>query len=281
MITGKTTVVGLIGDPVEHSLSPLMHNAAFLDLGIDYVYVPHLVAKEDLENSIKGALSLNIKGLNVTIPHKTAVIEFVDELDKSSQLIGAVNTLKFEDNIIKGFNTDGIGLVRALEEVTNVKDKKVVITGAGGAARAAAFGMFLEGAGSMVIANRTVDNAINLRNDLFNTFKSDVMAIDLGSQLKKELKDADILIDTTPIGMFPNIDENPIVNSKYMHSDLMVFDMVYNPLNTRLLREAEKAGAKPVSGIKMLIYQGIESFQIWTGIKPSVESFENGLKDVL
>ncbi|AXV38583.1 MAG: shikimate dehydrogenase [Methanobacteriaceae archaeon] len=280
MITGKTNVVGLIGDPIEHSLSPLMHNAAFLELGLDYVYVPYRVSKEDLETSIKGAQSLNIKGLNVTIPHKTAIIKFLDELDRSSQLIGAVNTVKFEDNIIKGYNTDGIGLVRALEEVTSIKNKRVVITGAGGAARAAAFQILLEGAGSMVIANRTVNNAITLRDDILNNFKGDVEAVDLG-QLKTELKDVDILIDTTPLGMYPNIDENPVITAEYMHSNLTVFDMVYNPLKTSLLIEADKAGAKSVSGIKMLIYQGIESFQIWTGIKPSVMSFQNSLKDKL
>lgn len=281
MITGKTSLVGVIGDPVKHSLSPLMHNAAFLELGLDYVYIPFRVAKPDLKTAIKGAGSLNIKGLNVTIPHKMKVIEFIDELDQLSKLIGAVNTLKFEKNSIKGYNTDGTGLIRALEEVTSIKDKKIIITGAGGAARAAAYQTILEGAGSLIIANRTVSNAFSLKQDLINDLESDVKVIDLGSKLKNELKDADILIDTTPIGMYPNINEKPLVKAEDMHIELIVFDMVYNPLKTSLLKEAEKAGAKPVSGIKMLIYQGIESFQIWTGIRPTYKSFEKGLKSVL
>jgi len=218
MITGKTSLVGVIGDPVKHSLSPLMHNAAFLELGLDYVYIPFRVFREDLESAIEGARSLNIKGLNVTIPHKMRVIKFIDELDQLSTLIGAVNTLKFENNLIKGYNTDGSGLIRALEEFTNIKDKKVVITGAGGAARAAAYQTLLVGAGSLVIANRTVDNAISLQQDLINDLQSDVKAIDLGSKLKKELEDADILIDTTPIGMYPNINEKPVVKAENMHS---------------------------------------------------------------
>ncbi|MDI6644517.1 MAG: shikimate dehydrogenase [Methanobacteriaceae archaeon] len=281
MITGKTSLVGVIGDPVKHSLSPLMHNAAFFELGLDYVYIPFRVAKQDLKTAINGAQSLNLKGLNVTIPHKIRIIKYIDELDRLSELIGAVNTLKFENNLIKGYNTDGTGLIRALEEFTQIKDKKIIITGAGGAARAAAYQTLIEKAGSLVIANRTLDNAISLQEDIINDLGSDVKVIGLDSKLQNELKDADILIDTTPIGMYPNINEKPVVSAEDMHSDLIVFDMVYNPLKTSLLKEAENAGAKPVSGIKMLIYQGIESFQIWTGIRPTYKSFENGLKGVL
>ena len=155
MITGKTNVVGIIGNPVEHSLSPLMHNAAFEQLDLDYIYVPFLVAENALKNAINGAKSLNIKGLNVTIPHKTEIIKHLDSLDKAAELIGAVNTVKFDENGTIGFNTDGIGAVKSIEEVTSVKNKKVIILGAGGAARAVAFQILIEGAGSLIIANRT------------------------------------------------------------------------------------------------------------------------------
>ena len=278
MITGKTKVVGIIGNPVEHSLSPLMHNAAFKHLGLDYIYVPFLVENNSLEDAIKGVKSLNIKGLNVTIPHKTEVIKYLDSVDKSAELIGAVNTIKFEHDQAIGFNTDGIGAVKAIEEVSSVKNKKVVMLGAGGAARAVAFQILIDGAGSLVIANRTPENAFNLQNELKDKLNSDVKTTDFGEKLENELKDADILINTTPIGMYPNIDQESLVKAELMHSNLVVNDLVYNPLKTCLLKECEKANAQAVSGIKMLIYQGIESFKIWTGVYPPFEIFENAIK---
>ncbi|MGB9937974.1 MAG: shikimate dehydrogenase [Methanobacterium sp.] len=278
MITGKTKVVGIIGNPVEHSLSPLMHNAAFRHLGLDYIYVPFQVDENNLKSAINGAKSMNIKGLNVTIPHKTNIIPHLDSLDKAAELIGAVNTVKFENRKAIGFNTDGIGAVRAIEEVTRVKDKKVIILGAGGAARAVAFQILIDHAGSLVIANRTPQNAINLQNEIIEKLNADVKTTDYGEKLENELKDADILINTTPIGMYPNINQKPLVKAEMMHSNLVVNDLVYNPPKTCLIKECEKACAKSISGIKMLIYQGMESFKIWTGIYPSLEIFENALK---
>ncbi len=278
MITGKTNVVGLIGDPVEHSLSPLMHNAAFRHLDLDYIYVPYHVKKDALDNAISGAISLNIKGLNVTIPHKTEVIKYLDSLDKSAELIGAVNTIKFHNDEAKGYNTDGIGAVKAIEEVSSVINKKIVILGAGGAARAIAFQILLDGAESVVIANRTLEKAVRLQEDLVEKLNASVKSIDLGEKLKDELSDADILINTTPIGMYPNVDQEPLVNAELMYEELIVKDCVYNPLKTGLIREAEKCGAKTVSGLKMLIYQGMESFRIWTGVNPPLEIFEHALE---
>lgn len=278
MITGKTNVVGVIGDPVEHSLSPLMHNAAFRDLGLDYIYVPYHVKKGTLESAISGAKSLDIKGLNVTIPHKTEVIKYLDSLDKSAELIGAVNTIKFHKGHAKGYNTDGIGAVKAVEEVSSVINKKVIILGAGGAARAIAFQMFLDGADSIVIANRTVEKAEQLQEDLVEKLNANVKSTNLGEKLKNELVDADILINTTPIGMYPNIDQEPLVKAELMCENLIVKDCVYNPLKTGLIKEAEKCGATTISGLKMLIYQGMEAFRIWTSVTPPLEIFENSLK---
>lgn len=277
MITGKTNVVGIIGNPVEHSLSPLMHNAAFKHLDLDYIYVPFLVDENKLETAINGAKSLNIKGLNVTIPHKTEVIKHLDSLDKAAELIGAVNTIKFDDDYAKGFNTDGIGAVKAIEEVSTVKNKKVVMLGAGGAARAVAFQILIDGAGSLVIANRTPENAFNLQKELIKKLNADVKTADFGEKLEKELLDADILINTTPIGMYPNINQESLVKADMMHSNLIVNDLVYNPLKTCLLQECEKANAEAISGIKMLIYQGMESLKIWTGVYPPLDVFKKAL----
>ncbi|WP_048191196.1 shikimate dehydrogenase [Methanobacterium sp. SMA-27] len=279
MINGKTNVFGIIGDPVEHTLSPGMHNAAFKELDMNNIYVPFHVNAEELEDAIAGAYALGIKGLNITIPHKTEVIKYLDYLDIAAGLIGAVNTIEFGKNGAVGHNTDGIGAVRAINEITSVKNKKVMILGAGGAARAVAFQILISGAKNLVISNRTIERASELRDDLVEKLEPDVLVTDLGHELERELKDTDILVNTTPIGMYPNISQKPIVTADMMHEDLVVNDIVYNPLKTGLLNEAEKAGAKPISGVKMLMYQGVESFKIWTGIEPPVEVFKKALMD--
>ena len=269
--------MGIMGDPVEHSLSPPMHNAAFQKLKLDYVYVPFHVKRENLASAIQGARNMGIKGLNLTIPHKIEVIDYLDELDEVAELIGAVNTVKFTEINAVGYNTDGVGAVKAIEEVTPVKGKKIIILGAGGAARAISFQLLLSGVGEVLIANRTLEKACNLRDDLKETFTASVDCLGLDNKLTLELTDADVLINTTPVGMHPHQDDEPVVTSDMMHSDLVVNDIVYNPLVTGLLREAGKADARIVQGTKMLIYQGLEAFRIWTGITPPVEVFEAAL----
>ena len=220
---------------------------------------------------------MGIKGLNVTIPHKTDVINYLDYLDIAAGLIGAVNTIEFGENGAVGHNTDGIGAIRAIEELTSVKNKKIMILGAGGAARAISFQLFLSGAKSLIISNRTIEKAEELRDDLVEKLDNDVEVTDLGFGLEKELKDTDILINTTPLGMYPNISQKPLITADMMHKNLIVNDIVYNPLKTGLIVEAEKAGVKTIYGVKMLMYQGIESFKIWTGIEPPVEVFQRAL----
>lgn len=266
-----------MGDPVEHSLSPSMHNAAFKDLKMDYVYVPFHVKRGELAPAIAGARSMGIKGLNITIPHKTEVIGYLNEITQAAKLIGAVNTLKFHKNKISGFNTDGMGAVKAIEEVIPVKGKKIIIIGAGGAARAISFQLLFNGAGEVLIANRTIENATKLSDNLREHFPTSVSSLGLDDKLKEELKDADVLINTTPVGMHPYENQKPIVNRDMMHRDLVVNDIVYNPLKTSLLIEARKAGAKTITGAKMLIYQGMEAFRIWTGVTPSYKIFEEAL----
>lgn len=280
MITGKTNVVGIIGNPIEHSMSPLMHNAAFKYLNMDYVYIPFLVDKNELGNAITGAKSLNIKGLNITIPYKTDVMKHLGSVDTTAELIGAVNTIKFDENHVKGYNTDGIGAVNAIEEISSVKNKKIIVLGAGGAARAVSFQILLNGADKLVIANRTPENALDLQKNITEKLDADIECISLGKEIGNHLLDADILINTTPIGMYPNIDQEPLITSNMMHENLIVNDLVYNPLKTKLLSEAQKAGAIPLSGIKMLIYQGMESFRIWTGVNPPFDVFKNALDQI-
>jgi shikimate dehydrogenase len=220
---------------------------------------------------------MGIRGLNITIPHKTEVIKYLDYLDIAAGLIGAVNTIEFGENGAIGHNTDGIGAIRAIEDVTPVKGKKIIVLGAGGAAKAITFQLLLNEADSLVISNRTIGKAQELKDDLIEKLDQEVITTDLGTELERELEDTDILINTTPIGMYPNINHKPLVTADMMHRDLIVNDIVYNPLKTGLIMEAEKVGAKTISGIKMLMYQGIESFRIWTGIEPPIEVFQSAL----
>ena len=278
-IKGSTNIVGLIGHPVEHSFSPPMHNAAFDALGMDYAYVAFDVNPAELQKAIEGARSLNIKGFNVTIPHKIDVMKYLDEIDDVARLIGAVNTIDFKN--LKGYNTDGIGAVRAIEEVISIKNKNVVIAGAGGASRAISFYIAKYGADSLTILNRNVDKAQSLAGDVSNSGLIGDVKSDSINEINAYLADADILVDTTPLGMHPHINDQPIATAENMHDELVVFDAVYNPNETVLLKQAIEAGAKPVYGIKMLLYQGAESFKIWTGADAPVDIMEKALKDTL
>ena len=299
MVDGKTQVLGVIGDPIEHTFSPAMHNAGLNELGLNYIYLPFHVKEDMLGECIQGAKAMGIKGLNVTIPHKSNVIKHLDDIDSVASMIGAVNTIQFiydednessnQDNGInvrtKGFNTDGYGCVRAIEEKTSIKDKKVSITGAGGAARAVAFQIANSGIDELSILNRNLSKAQSLANDLKINLESigidiSINAYDL-EELKRELSDSDIFIDTTPIGMYPNVDDKPVASADMLHEDLLVNDIVYTPMKTSLIREAELANAEVVYGYKMLLYQGIRSFEIWLGREAPVEVMEKALLDVL
>ena len=278
-INGRTTTLALIGDPVGHSTSPEMHNYASELLGLNYAYVAFDVNPNDLKTAIEGAQSLNVRGFNVTIPHKVNVMEYLDELDEVAELIGAVNTIDFKN--LKGYNTDGIGAIRAIEEVSSIKNKSVVIAGAGGASRAISFYIAKYGAEAITILNRNESKAQSLASDVSNSNLIDSVNSDSIGKIADYVNDADILIDTTPLGMHPHVDDEPIVRAEEMHDDLVVFDAVYNPNETVLLKEAVKAGAKPVYGIKMLLYQGAESFRIWTGRDAPIDVMEHALNQFL
>ncbi|XRO74678.1 shikimate dehydrogenase [Methanocaldococcus sp. 28A] len=270
MIDAKTKVIGLIGHPVEHSFSPIMHNAAFKDKGLNYVYVAFDVLPENLKYVIDGAKALGIVGFNVTIPYKIEIMKYLDEIDKDAQLIGAVNTIKIEDGKAIGYNTDGIGARMALEEeIGKVKNKNIVIFGAGGAARAVAFELAKDN--NIIIANRTVEKAENLAKEIAKKLNKKFGEEVKFSGLDVDLEDIDIIINATPIGMYPNVDVEPIVKADKLREDMVVMDLIYNPLETVLLKEAKKVNAKTINGLGMLVYQGAVAFKIWTGVEPNVE----------
>tara|TARA_Y100000310_G_C20549492_1_gene747300 strand:- start:142 stop:999 length:858 start_codon:yes stop_codon:yes gene_type:complete len=273
MISGKTKICGLIGDPIEHSMSPAMHNTAFKNRGLDYVYLPFRVAKARLGEAILGVKALNIRGLNVTIPHKVSVIPLLDELDPLAEKIGAVNTIINNDGVLKGYNTDAHGFLRAmLEQDIEPDGKNIVMLGAGGASRAISFILAERGA-NLVILNRQLelDWAVKLGNSISRTFGRKVKALELNEQnLTPVLRKANILVNTTSVGMRPNTNETPIP-ARLLESDLVVFDIVYNPVKTKLLTEAESAGAKAISGLEMLVWQGALAFEMWTGLTAPLE----------
>ncbi|WP_295618379.1 shikimate dehydrogenase [uncultured Methanobrevibacter sp.] len=299
MIDGKTKILGVMGDPIEHTFSPAMHNAGLKELGMNYIYLPFHVKPERLSFAIDGAKALGIQGFNVTIPHKTNVMKHLNQIDQVASMIGAVNTIQFiydediessnQDNEInvttKGFNTDGYGCVRAIEEKTSIKNKKVTITGAGGASRAVAFQIASSGIEELSLLNRNLSKAESLVADLKTNLAS--IGIDIGinaygiDDLKRELSDSDIFIDTTPIGMYPNVDDKAIASADMFHEDLLVNDIVYTPMETSLIKEAKLANATVVPGYKMLLYQGIRSFEIWLGREAPVDVMEKALLDVL
>lgn len=273
VISGKTRICGIIGDPIEHTMSPVMHNAAFNQLGIDYLYVPFRVRKEELGKAVEGMRALNIRGLNVTIPHKVAVIPFLDELDPLAEKINAVNTIANDEGILTGYNTDATGFLQALlERGIELEGKNMVILGAGGASRAISFILAERGA-HLIILNRLLelDWAEELASRISQIFTKEVEALELTDEnLVKVLEKADILVNATSVGMSPNVDEIP-VPANLLKPSLIVFDIVYNPIKTRLLREAEAAGAETISGLDMLVWQGALAFEKWTGLKAPVE----------
>ncbi|MGQ9641038.1 MAG: shikimate dehydrogenase [Candidatus Bathycorpusculaceae bacterium] len=270
-ISGKTQLCALIGDPVEHSLSPYIHNAAFKHLKLDFVYLAFKVSKENVKEALQGARALGTRGLNVTMPLKTAVIQHLDKLDPNTKKIGAVNTILNNDGTLTGYNTDGLGALEALRaNGQNPEGKNILILGAGGAARAVAFAL-CEKASGMTILNRTQEKAEILSEELSKNFGKKIKHGGFNEEtLKREVKKADILVNATSAGMAPQENETP-VNMKLLHPNLTVFDLVYNPPETRLLREAKAIGAKTVDGICMLVYQGTLSFKIWTGRKAPVD----------
>ncbi len=270
-ISGKTRVCGVIGDPIEHSLSPIMHNAAFEALKLDYVFLAFKVKPSEVGNAVSGMRALTIHGLNVTMPHKNAVVKYLDEVDPAGKAIASANTILNKDGRLLGFNTDGVGALNALEQNgVEPRGKKVLLLGAGGAAKAIAYTLSQE-VDELVILNRTPKPATELANLLKQKFKKKINAGELSpSAIKDSLADADVLINATSVGMNPNANQTPVA-PEWLKPDLAVMDIVYNPLETKLAKDAKAAGAKVVSGVEMLIYQGAASFEIWTACKAPVE----------
>ncbi len=274
MIDGQTLLYGIIGNPVHHSLSPVMHNRAFAALDMNGVYVPMPVT--DLAVAVQGLRALGFRGVSVTVPHKEAIISLLDEVDPVAQRIGAVNTLLIRERpsdgkrVIRGFNTDWLGANLALADKVRLEESRVLILGAGGAAKAIAFGLVEAGA-TVILSNRTVSRGMELADWLGCTF---VPLTGLASV------EAEVLVNTTTVGMEPHSEDIPL-DPGLLHRFTTVMDIVYAPLQTRLLREAAACGCTVIDGLAMLVYQGAAQFRIWTGIRPDIQLMRRALEERL
>lgn len=285
MISGTTRVCGLFGFPVQHSFSPVIHNAAFSFLGLDYVYVPFCVAPEELCAAVAAVRSLGLAGVNVTIPHKEKVIAFLDEVTPGAQITGAVNTIVNHEGKLCGYNTDGAGFLRALQEEVNFSPAKktVLILGAGGAARAVSVELALAGTQEILLANRTPERAEGLAR-LLTEHTSVRAGIVLWSEqaVAKAVRKSDLIVQTTSVGMSGHEDSCVDFPFEQLQPGQMVCDLVYNPPLTGFLRHAGQiTGVKTVGGGGMLLYQGALAFELWTGVKAPVEIMRRALQEVL
>ena len=270
-ITAKTKILAIIGDPVEHSMSPKMHNTVIQDLNLDYVYTAFHVLPKNLKKAVNGFRALNIKGVNVTIPHKVEIMKYLDEIEPTAKALGAINTIKNENGYLKARNTDGPGALKAVKDQGfDPKGKNAVMLGAGGAARSISF-YFLKELKKLTIVNRDEDFelAVNLKTRLDEIYDKpiEVLKTSETQKVKTEIDEASLLLNTTPVGMHPHEGKSPI-EADLLHSNLFVFDAIYNPIKTQLILDAEEKGCKTQSGIEMLVNQGWLAFKWWTGKEP-------------
>lgn len=279
-IDGHTKVCAVIGDPVGHSLSPAIHNAAFAEAGLDYVYVAFHV--KDLSSAMAGVRGLGIAGLSVTVPHKVAVMRYLDETDPQAEAVGSVNTVVNREGRLCGYTSDGRGAMAALRAAgVAPRGASVCMIGSGGAARAIAFALAEEGAARLRILGIVPDELERLVGDLASRTTLDVAGAESNpANLASALDSADLLIHCTPVGMHPNVDES-VVPAELLRPDLAVFDIVYNPMRTKLLADAEKAGATAISGVEMFVQQAAVQFELWTGKPAPVDVMRKVVLDAL
>lgn len=278
-IKGSTKITGLIGYPVEHTLSPAMHNAAFARLGLDFVYVPFSVTPSLLGDAVGSLKALNVRGFNVTIPHKENVIRYLDAIVSDAKLTGAVNTVHNAGGKLTGYNTDTQGFILSLtrDARVNVEGKRVLLVGAGGIGRAIGIKLASMGIKRLVIT----DEKINKARILVDSIKKKAKNIDIRpvrSAAEEDVRESDILINATPVGMKKG--EPCVISPRWLHSSLFVFDVVYNR-KTELLKEAERRGLKVMGGLGMLVYQGALSFEIWTGEKAPLETMKKAVESIM
>lgn len=279
--TGKTKNLGIIGYPIEHSLSPAIQGAAIETAGIDYSYIAMPVSPEKLSLAVTGLASLGFSGFNVTIPHKVAIMDYLDEIDESARMIGAVNTVAVRDGKLYGYNTDCTGFMAPLhKQGVSMKGKRAVLLGAGGAARAIIWGLIMDGVQKIEIGVRNPEKV----EPLVAAFRKHV-TIEVknweDAAFERNLELADLIVNTTPLGMSPHIDEMPRINWDYVNKETFIYDIIYVPQMTKFLQMAQQNGNPVLNGEGMLVEQGAAAFKIWTGCEADVEVMTKALRAYL
>lgn len=282
MVSSEIKNFGILGYPVGHSLSPQLYRAAFNEAGLsNYSYIHLQVHYAKLYFAVEGLRGLDFRGFNVTIPHKTNILKYIDATDSDAMIIGAVNTVVNDGGMLTGYNTDVAGFLSALAEAGFLPEGcNAVVLGAGGAARAVLWGLCKKRAGYITIGARNPIKAQALANDFLNYGQVEGLAWD-SEEFKELMQSADILINTTPLGMFPNVDDMPPVDLKLLPEGALVYDIVYNPAETKLLKTAKELGYPTLSGLSMLLLQGQESYRLFTGQLPNMKVMTKTLNKLL
>ena len=280
VIDGSTRIVGVFGHPISHTASPAMHNAAFDHLGLNWRYLAFDVPPDQLRGALRGICDLGFAGVNLTVPHKLLAVKMVDEVDKDAQRFGSVNTILVEDHKLTGFSTDGYGFVRALREDfgMELRNRRVLMLGAGGAGRALALQCALGGAAAVFVVNRTPSKAVSVVNDIRKLApRTFAVAIPMEAKsLARHLDEVDLVVNATSLGLRPG-DPPPLAKFPKHCKWLRVYDTIYRPAETRFLAAARKAGAQTSNGLSMLLHQGARSFEIWTGRRAPVAVMRRAL----
>lgn len=277
MITGYTKLTGLLGSPVEHSISPMMHNESFRVLGLDYAYLAFDVGEQELEIAVEGLKALKVKGFNLTMPNKNRMCRLCDQLSPAAEIIGAVNTVENRNGELVGHSTDGSGYMLAVKNAGyEILGKKMTLFGAGGAGTSILVQAALDGVAEISVFNRRTpffERAEQIIRKLNERTSCKIRLYDYedASVLRREIGDSAILTNATSVGMAPNLEACILKDTSMLHPDLIVSDVIYNPKETKLLKMAKEAGCRTFNGMYMLLYQGAEAFRIWTGQEMPVE----------
>ncbi|NET05100.1 MAG: shikimate dehydrogenase [Symploca sp. SIO2B6] len=284
MITGTTKLLGVIGDPIEHSLSPVMHNAAIASLGVDYVYLPLPVKLESLEAAIAGFAAIDLKGFNITIPHKQAIMPLLSEVSEVAKIVGAVNTVYPGSKGWGGTNTDVEGFIAPLQAYPrDWSQTKTVILGYGGAARAVVVGCTQLGCTEIHVVGRNQAKLTQFQQSWVDLTLRAKIHIHTWEQLPKLIPQADFLVNTTPVGMYPHVEQSPLEAEimQGLPQDAIAYDLIYTPNPTKFLQQAQQQGAIAIDGLEMLVQQGAAALKIWLGQMPPVDVMRESLKERL
>jgi len=284
LITGTTKLLGVIGDPVEHSLSPVMHNRAIASLGVDYVYLPLPIKPEDLAVAIAGFEAIGLVGFNITIPHKQAIMPLLSEVSDIAQGVGAVNTVYRTDSGWWGTNTDVAGFISPLQALNrDWSQTKVVVLGYGGAARAVVVGCAQLGCTKIHVIGRNPQKLSQFQQSWESTTLPVSINIHLWQQLPELISQADLLVNTTPVGMYPDIDRSPVEEAtiQRLSAKAIAYDLIYTPSTTKFLQQAQQQGAVTLNGLEMLVQQGAAALKIWLGQTPPVDIMRQSLQEQL